>query len=103
MQAAFVKLWEVNERGQDGGYTKVKCEIKFEGQEVIINRIDITDRINNGDFNPSQMHIVTYLQSIADKDEQQPCNTAKVVQMPQLTAACDFFKNGNLALFANAE
>jgi len=78
VQAAFVKLWEVNERGQDGGYTKVKCEMKFEGQEVIINRIDITSRINNGDFNPSQEHIVKYLQSIAEPDEQpepQPVQT----------------------------
>lgn len=70
VQAAFVKLYEVNERGQDGGYTKVKCEMKFEGQEVIINRIDITSRINNGDFNPSQEHIVTYLQGIADETEE---------------------------------
>ena len=31
VQKAFYKLWEVNEKGQDGGYTKVKCEIKFKG------------------------------------------------------------------------
>ena len=31
VQEAFYKLWEVNEKGQDGGYTKVKCEIKFKG------------------------------------------------------------------------
>ena len=72
VQTTFVKLWEVNERGQNGGYTKVKCEIKFLDQEIIINRIDITDRINNGDFNPSQMHIVTYLQSIADESYTEP-------------------------------
>lgn len=75
VQKAFYKLWETNEKGQNGGYTKVKCEMKFKDQERIVDRIDITDRINNGDFNPSREHIVTYLQGIANEDEQQPEET----------------------------
>jgi hypothetical protein len=70
VQTAFLNLWEVNEKGADGGYTKVKCEMKFTDQEIIINRIDITNRIKNGDFNPSQEHIVAYLQSIAEETEE---------------------------------
>lgn len=70
VQKTFVKLWEVNEKGSGGGYTKVKCEIKFTDSEAFINRIDITDKTDNGDFNPSEMHIVTYLQSIADETEE---------------------------------
>jgi len=72
VQTAFLNLWESNEKGQDGGYTKVKCEMKFKDQEVIIDRIDITNKINNGDFNPSQIHILSYLQSIADETEPEP-------------------------------
>jgi len=87
VQKAFVKLWEVNERGQDGGYTKVKCEIKFTDQEIIINRIDITDRIKNGDFNPSQEHIVTYLQSIADEGEIEPIKPNNYETLPEIKAA----------------
>lgn len=90
-------MWEVNERGSDGGYTKVKCEFKFVDQERIINRIDITNRVNNGDFNPSQEHIVTYLQSIADEGEIEP-----ITPVLQLSATANFFSNGNLTLFANA-
>ena len=45
--------------------------MKFLNQEVIIDRIDITDQINNEDFNPSQMHFVTYLQSIANESEPE--------------------------------
>ena len=58
VQKVFYKLWEVNEKGQNGGYTKVKCEIKFKGVEAVTDRIDITNRVNNGDFNPSQRHVL---------------------------------------------
>jgi ribosomal protein S28E/S33 len=77
IQKAFETLWIVNEKGQGGGYTKVKCEIKFIDQERIINRIDITDRVNNGDFNPSHEHIISYLQSIADEYEIEPISAPK--------------------------
>jgi len=63
VQRAFSDIWERNERGQDGGYTKVKVEIKFQdSNNTYIDRIDITSRINNGDFNPSQEHITDHLQ-----------------------------------------
>jgi hypothetical protein len=87
VQKAFVKLWEVNEKGQDGGYSKVKCEIKFTDQEVIIDRIDITDRINNGDFNPSQMHIVTYLQSIIADEPTEPETPQYYETLPEIQKA----------------
>jgi len=61
VQKAFLKLWEVNEKGQDGGYSKIKCEIKLKGQETQIDRIDITNKIENGDFNPSQENICEYI------------------------------------------
>lgn len=70
VQKTFVKLWEVNEKGQDAGYTKIKCEMKLKDNEIMIFRVDITDKIDNGDFNPSQEHIVKYLQSIADEKEE---------------------------------
>ena len=76
VQKAFYKLWEVNEKGSDGGYTKVKCEIKLKGSEVMIDRIDITNRIKNGDFNPSDMHILEYLESILTEEESQEEITA---------------------------
>ena len=71
VQKAFYKLWEVNEKGQDGGYTKVKCEIKFKGVDAVTDRIYITNRVNNGDFNPSQMHVLEYLrQTILEEGEE---------------------------------
>lgn len=70
VQKTFVKLWEVNEKGQNGGYTKVKCEMKLKDGELMTFRVDITDKIQNGDFNPSQEHIVTHLQGIADETEE---------------------------------
>ena len=76
VQKAFFKLWEVNEKGSDGGYTKVKCEIKLKGSEVMTDRIDITNRIKNGDFNPSDMHILEYLESILTEEESQEEITA---------------------------
>lgn len=70
VQKAFFKLWEVNEKGSDGGYTKVKCEIKLKGSDLITDRIDITNRIKNGDFNPSDMHIVEYIsENLTDTEE----------------------------------
>lgn len=73
VQKAFADLWERNERGQDGGYTKVKVEIKFQdSDDTYIDRIDITSRINNGDFNPSQEHITTHLQSFLKEKEEEP-------------------------------
>lgn len=71
VQKAFFKLWEVNEKGSDEGYTKVKCEIKLKGSDLITDRIDITNRIKNGDFNPSDMHILEYLESILTEEESQ--------------------------------
>lgn len=76
VQKAFLKLWEVNEKGQDGGYSKVKCEIKLKGQEAQIDRIDITNKIENGDFNPSQENICEYIVKHCDylihrHDEQE--------------------------------
>ena len=71
VQKVFYKLWEVNEKGQNGGYTKVKCEIKFKGVDAVTDRIDITNRVNNGDFNPSQMHVLEYLrQTILEEGEE---------------------------------
>ena len=61
VQKALLKLWEVNEKGQTGGYTKVKCEIKLKGREAQTDRIDITNNINDGDFNPSQQNIFDYI------------------------------------------
>jgi len=61
VQKAFFTLWTHNEKGNDGGYTKVKCTIKLEDEEAETCRIDITNRINNGDFNPSKENIVSYI------------------------------------------
>ena len=81
VQKAFIKLWEVNEKGQDGGYTKVKCEMKFTDMEVIVERIDITNKIGNGDFNPTQEHILSYIRDIADEPD------TKQLKHPELEAA----------------
>jgi len=62
VQNTFFKLWAINEEGQDGGYTKVKCTIKIEGKQECTTRIDITNKISNGDFNPNSANIVDYLQ-----------------------------------------
>ena len=86
VQKAFYKLWEMNEKGQDGGYTKVKVEMKFKGQEIIINRIDITNKINNGDFNPSNEHILTYLQTIEEEETTEPTPT-NYNSLPEISQA----------------
>jgi len=70
VQSAFFQLWERNEKGADGGYTKVKCEIKLKGKKEELFRVDITNKVDNGDFNPSQMHILTYLKDIAEDGEE---------------------------------
>ena len=83
IQKAFFILWQVNEAGQDGGYTKVKVEIKQKNQESLINRIDITNRINNGDFNPTQEHIANYVQSIYQEEEETAPEAATQEQQQQ--------------------
>ncbi|WP_407522726.1 hypothetical protein PDL71_15595 [Lacibacter sp. MH-610] len=75
VQKAFFILWQTNERGQNGGYTKVKCEIKLQGHETEICRVDITDRVNNGDFNPSIQHITDYISELIGETEPEQ-NTA---------------------------
>ena len=73
VQKAFADIWERNERGQDGGYTKVKVEIKFQdSDDIYIDRVDLTSRINNGDFNPSQEHITDHLQTFFKEKEEEP-------------------------------
>ncbi len=88
IQTAFVRLWERNERGQEGGYTKVKCEMKFLDQEVIIDRIDITDKISNGDFNPSQEHIIKYLESIVEEETKED-KPEQYKTLPDIKAAAN--------------
>ena len=62
VQKAFYNLWFVNEKGLEGGYTKVKVELKFINEEPEVFRVDITNKIQNGDFNPSDEHIIKYLE-----------------------------------------
>jgi hypothetical protein len=66
VQKAFFNLWFVNEKGSDGGYSKVKVDVKFKGEESEVFRIDITNKIQNGDFNPSDEHIIKYLEKEAE-------------------------------------
>ena len=77
VQRAFFILWQVNEKGSEGGYTKVKCEIKIQGHETEICRVDITDKVNNGDFNPSTQHIVDYLKELIGETDPDPLTTIK--------------------------
>lgn len=83
IQEAFLKLWEVNEKGQDGGYTKVKCKIKLTGKAEFITRVDITNRIGNGDFNPSDEHITHYLIDAIEAAEAE--ETTKDTVRPELS------------------
>jgi hypothetical protein len=69
VQKAFFNLWNVNEKGQNGGYSKVKCNIKFKNKEAQICRIDITNKIQNGDFNPSDEHIISYLKANEEPEQ----------------------------------
>lgn len=67
LQRVFYNLWDVNEKGQDGGYTKVKCKMKLKDTPEEIFRIDITDKAFNGDFNPSLQHIIEYIAQNMDE------------------------------------
>ena len=63
VQDAFLKIWEVNEKGQVNGYTKVKIETQFRDEpHTNIWRVDVTNRENNGDFNPIEQKIWEYLE-----------------------------------------
>jgi hypothetical protein len=93
VQKAFFTLWTHNEKGEDGGYTKVKCSIKLEGEEPETCRIDITNRINNGDFNPSQENIISYIVNNLYEPEEvkeetsaeiKPCTTSNLQIYGQL-------------------
>lgn len=96
IQNAFFQLWEANEKGQDGGYTKVGTELKFKEDEAAHTpRIDITNRMNNGDFNPSQQDIKDYIkQSFFEENEylkeeqtEQPQpqeNKTNLLEVPEL-------------------
>lgn len=94
VQTAFFNLWEANEKGEGGGYTKVKIKIKITNSDEHTNRIDITDKVNNGDFNPSQMHIVTYLQSIMNEQDEQPTQKEGVEKFSTLDAITQAAENG---------
>jgi hypothetical protein len=72
VQTAFLILWAVNERGKDAGYSKVKVKLKLLMAAPQEFRIDITDKEFNGYFNPSKMHIVTYVQSIMKEQDEHP-------------------------------
>jgi len=72
LQKAFYLIWDANERGNDGGYTKVKVEFKQVNQEAEIFRVDITNKTNNGDFNPSEKHIINYLIELQEEEEIKP-------------------------------
>lgn len=80
IQAAFLMLWDVNESNNNlGGYTKVKIELKFINEDPQTFRVDITNKINNGDFNPLQEHIITHLQSLEDEEQEE----VKIVTLTQ--------------------
>lgn len=65
VQNAFFNIWDANERGEDGGYTKVKIEMCFNEMEApAVDRIDVTNGENNGDFNPSLQKVWDYIQQI---------------------------------------
>lgn len=85
IQNAFFQLWEANEKGQDGGYTKVGIELKFKEDEAAhTTRIDITNRINNGDFNPSQQDIKDYIkQSFFEEHEYLKEEQTEQAPQPQ--------------------
>jgi len=66
VQKIFLQIWDENERGNlEGGYTKVKVSVLFnEIGDDFVERIDITNGINNGDFNPSNEHIFNYFKQL---------------------------------------
>jgi hypothetical protein len=63
VQEAFLQLWNANEKGNtQGGYTKVKTNIKFLGMGAEqVCRIDLTAKEGNGDFNPTFETLQKYL------------------------------------------
>lgn len=72
VQRAFYILWQVNEKDSEhGGYTKVKTEIKLQGHEPEVCRIDITRKVNNGDFNPSVQHVADYISELVNETEPE--------------------------------
>jgi hypothetical protein len=71
IQSAFTQIWDTNEKGSEGGYTKVKVELKLQNMEAMTFRVDITNKINNGDFNPSACHIVDYLRNDLEIVQEQ--------------------------------
>lgn len=79
VQRAFFILWQVNEKGSEGGYTKVKCEIKIQGHETEICRVDITDKVNNGDFNPSTQHIADYISELIGETDPELNTTMQLL------------------------
>jgi len=85
IQEAFFKLWEVNEKDQDGGYTKVKCKIKLTGKAEFITRVDITNRIGNGDFNPTDEHITHYLIDAIEAAEPEAEEITEDTARPELS------------------
>lgn len=89
IQNAFFQLWEANEKGQGGGYTytKVGIELKFKEDEAAhTTRIDITNRINNGDFNPSQQDIKDYIkQSFFEEHEYLKEEQTEQAPQPEQT------------------
>lgn len=102
-QKAFFTIWAHNEKGQDGGYTKVKCSIKLEGKEPEICRIDITGRINNGDFNPSQENIVHYLLNNIYEPEkiEKPKQIEQVQLFDNLTDITTAANSGQMISLSN--
>lgn len=86
VQRAFYTLWERNEKGQGGGYTKVKCEIKLQGKPAEVCRVDITDRPESGDFCPSVQHIADYLTPLIE--EEETTQITKLISLFPITANC---------------
>lgn len=80
VQRTFLILWQVNEKGSGGGYTKVKFEIKLQSQEPEICRIDITDKVNNGDFNPSFQHVSDYISELIGESEPAQNETMQALR-----------------------
>jgi hypothetical protein len=101
VQKAFTNIWAANEKDNfSGGYTKVKIQIKLKGEDIQNpTRLDVTNKIFNGDFNPSQEHIISHL--LDDKDYsnssvqvekfndlgaiKQAANTGKIISLFNLS------------------
>lgn len=81
VQKAFYTLWEINEKGQGAGYTKVKCEIKIQGEEADICRIDITDNPDSGDFCPYNEHIADHLMQYFEPSPKVSESLTKLINL----------------------